>query len=283
MAYAGGKDGPGVWQRTINQITPHDVFVSAFAGDCAVSRHIRHAQAMILIDRDLDVIRSWQKRQWPGLLLSCADSIGWLRSSFLLQEATRKTVGSSADGRRGKSSLKYTGWQPVKARKLFEPPAWQPGADAFFSGMVPGQNLNQFPRVFVYLDPPYLLSTRTKKKIYKHELTTDDHWELLRIARLLPCHVLIHGYPSNMYGQKLHDWRSFTFLASTRGGQRTEQVWCNYPDPQELHDYSYVGENRRVRERIARRRRNWLAALKRVGPHERGAILQALLPLAPKQ
>ena len=281
MAYAGGKDGPGVWQRAVNQITPHDVFVSAFAGDCAVTRHIRPAASTVLIDLDPDVVRHWESRRWEGLRVYCMDALTWLRHRFRLQAPPQKTAGSSAAGKRRESS--YTGWEPVKRKKPFEIPAWQPGADAIFRGMVPGSDPATPPRVFVYLDPPYLLSTRTKQRIYRHELTTEDHWELLRIARQLPCHCLIHGYPSNMYGQALHDWRSFTFLASTRGGQRTEQVWCNYPDPIELHDYAHVGEDRRVRERIARRRRNWLAALKRVGPHERGAILQALLPLMPKQ
>lgn len=268
MAYAGGKDGPGVWQRAVNQITPCDVFVSAFAGDCAVTRHIRPAAAMVLIDLDPDVVCRWESRRWEGLRVYCLDALTWLQHRFRLQGLPPGTAAQ----KRGVSSL-----------KLPTLPNWRPGADAVFRGMVPQLPATQPPRVFVYMDPPYLMSTRTKKKIYRHELTEDDHWRLLDIARQLPCHCLIHGYPSNMYCQALDGWRTFTFQASTRGGMRTEQVWANYPDPVELHDYSCVGENRRVRERIARRRRNWLAALKRVGPHERGAILQALLPLIPKQ
>lgn len=38
MAWPGGKDGSGVAQRLINQIPPHDVFVSPFLGDCAILR-----------------------------------------------------------------------------------------------------------------------------------------------------------------------------------------------------------------------------------------------------
>ena len=278
MAYAGGKDAPGVWQRVINQVTPHDVFVSAFAGDCAVSRHIRHARSMVLIDKDASVISSWESRRWEGLRLVCGDAIIWLQVTFRLKSRIPgiPTAPGHAAMKGGASSL----------------PTWRPGAADVFRDMVPELDSGLIdkvgvrpppPRVFVYLDPPYLLSTRTKKRIYDHELSTDDHHQLLVLVRQLPCHVLIHGYPSNLYSQMLSDWRSFTFLAQTRGGQRTEQVWCNYPDPVELHDYAHVGENRRVRERINRRRRNWYAALKRVGPHERGAILQALLPLFTKQ
>jgi len=49
----------------------------------------------------------------------------------------------------------------------------------------------------------------------------------------------------------------------------------NFPEPAELHDYRYLGDDKRQRERIARRRRNWLAGLKRASPLERRAILDA--------
>ena len=68
MAYPGGKDGSGVWQNLINQIPPHDVWVSAFAGDCAVTRHIRPAASSVLIDRDAGVLRRWISRLRPETL-----------------------------------------------------------------------------------------------------------------------------------------------------------------------------------------------------------------------
>ena len=303
MAYAGGKDGAGVWQRIVNQIPPHDVWVSAFAGDCAVTRHIRPAAATVLIDLDREVLRRWELRPRPGQLLYAWDAVTWLREAFFrrslqdesLKSATAAAVagssvaGSSDDCRQmprnptdAAADATFSGCRAV----------WEPGAVAFFRGLVPqaapvaetrvaaggdsGSRDPVPPRVFVYADPPYLHSTRGKTKIYRHELDEDSHMRLLTVLRELPCQVLLHGYPSTLYSEALQDWRTFTFKAMTRGGMRTEQVWCNYREPLELHDYSQVGTNKRQRERIRRRCRNWSAALARVGPLERGAILQAL-------
>src|SRR3954451_2058388 len=63
MAWPGGKDGSGVVQRLINQIPPHDVFVSAFLGDCAILRKKLPAKLSIGIDLDRANIERWAKWQ----------------------------------------------------------------------------------------------------------------------------------------------------------------------------------------------------------------------------
>ena len=57
----------------------------------------------------------------------------------------------------------------------------------------------------------------------------------------------------------------------------TEQVWCNYPRPAELHDARFVGGDKRERaERVRRRVRNWVDGLARMMPAERQAVLDAI-------
>lgn len=82
--YPGGKDGAGVVHRLVNQIPPHDVFVSAFLGDCAVLRRKRPAARSVGIDLDAAVLRRWIERpnQVPGLELYHCDGIEWLRHQF---------------------------------------------------------------------------------------------------------------------------------------------------------------------------------------------------------
>jgi DNA adenine methylase len=100
---------------------------------------------------------------------------------------------------------------------------------------------------------------------------------LLDTALRLPCNVMISHYPHQMYAHALRDWRSFTFDAQTRGGSRAkEQVWCNYDEPAELHDARFVGSNKRERERVRRRVRNWVEGLDRMLPDERQAVLDAI-------
>ena len=130
---------------------------------------------------------------------------------------------------------------------------------------------------FVYLDPPYLHETRTKKNLYNHELSDEDHMTLLELIKDLPCMVMISGYGSKLYSSMLSDWNTTTFQAMTRGGKpATEWLWYNYKEPIALHDYSYLGDNYRERERIKRKKERWINKLENMPLLERRALLQAM-------
>lgn len=254
MAWPGGKDGAGVYQRLINQIPPHEIFVSAFLGDCAIMRRKLPAAVSIGIDRSRSNVERWASDQpRPDLQLYCCCGIEWLKHAFglYLVESPKKAAGD----RHQLQSL-----NPAAA-----------AAAAQFGG-------EDLRRVFVYIDPPYLIEARrSRRKIYDHELTEDQHVELLATAVRLPCQVMISHYPHPMYARTLAGWRSFTFDAQTRSGRSArEQVWCNYPEPEELHDARYVGGDKRERERVRRRVRNWTSGLERMHPVERQAIIDAI-------
>jgi 16S rRNA G966 N2-methylase RsmD len=138
-------------------------------------------------------------------------------------------------------------------------------------------------REFVYLDPPYVMSARRQSRpIYRCEMTDAQHVELLRTLQLIPPEVMvmISGYHSEMYARALSHWRLVTFEAMTRGGRTaTEHVWMNYPEPLELHDYRYLGQGFRERERIKRKRERWKAKLEKMPSLERHAILSAIAKL----
>lgn len=129
---------------------------------------------------------------------------------------------------------------------------------------------------FVYLDPPYLLTARKSGPRYPHELTEDQHRELLWLAGELPCPVMLSGYWSELYAGQLADWRHFSFVTQTRRGPATEHVWCNYPDPVALQDYRWLGGNKRERFKLARRERNLIDKLDRLPELERRALLAAV-------
>ena len=56
----------------------------------------------------------------------------------------------------------------------------------------------------------------------------------------------------------------------------TEWIWMNYPPPVELHDYRYLGDTFRDRERIKRKTKNLVSKLKRMPILERQALLAAI-------
>lgn len=84
------------------------------------------------------------------------------------------------------------------------------------------------PGVLAYVDPPYLLSTRTKRH-YAVEMTDADHEALLDTLVRFKGKVILSGYPSSMYDSYLCDWHKRYFEAHAEAGQRRQEVlWCNF-------------------------------------------------------
>lgn len=131
----------------------------------------------------------------------------------------------------------------------------------------------------VYCDPPYLMSTRSsQRRLYRHELELPGHLALLGVLVRLPCMVMVSGYESEFYSQALSTWRVVRYRTMTRGGRMAEErLWCNFPEPTELHDYRFYGRDYRERERVGRKRARWLRRLSEMPLLERRLIESALL------
>lgn len=131
-------------------------------------------------------------------------------------------------------------------------------------------------RVLIYADPPYVLATRTSSKRYRFDYTDAQHRELLAELRAAPAAVIVSGYPSELYAAELEGWRTFTFQAMTRGGPRTEQVWCNFAAGDVAHA-RFAGRNFTDRQRIKRKAARWASMYAELPPGERLAVLAAIL------
>ncbi len=130
----------------------------------------------------------------------------------------------------------------------------------------------------IYCDPPYVRETRRKKvKLYKYEYTIDNHIELLDVIKSLPCKVMISGYESELYKESLKDWHSHVFQAGCHHGMGTEWLWMNYPAPVELHDYRYLGDTFRQREKIKKKTKTWVKKFQSMPVLERQALLHAIV------
>lgn len=216
MRYIGGKNGDGTFQRIINLIPPHRVYIEPFLGSGAILRHKRPAAHSYGIDLALAPNPALVDRQDVTLLQQ--DGIAFLES-------------------------------------------YQWSGDEF-----------------IYADPPYLLSTRGGRRYYAHELEDPGHARLLAAAVKIPAKMMISGYDSPMYNAALIGWRRVEFIAYTRQHQkRTEVLWFNYEPPEVLHDHQHVGGDYRDRWRIEKRRRRWVARMKRLAPLERSALYVALV------
>lgn len=92
------------------------------------------------------------------------------------------------------------------------------------------------PTTFFYLDPPYVHSTRKSKKEYDHEMSNEDHVDLVEILLNIKGKALLSGYAHPIYdkleraGWKRHNFD--TTASITNGKQsdisktrRIESVW----------------------------------------------------------
>ena len=85
-----------------------------------------------------------------------------------------------------------------------------------------------YENVFMYIDPPYLLSTRTGKQ-YKHEMTDKDHMEFLDTLLNSKAKIMLCGYRHPLYDEKLKEWKRIELKnQSTSGRVTTEIIWMNY-------------------------------------------------------
>lgn len=242
-SYPGGKSGAGIFQRLINLIPRHRILISAFAGHCGIVRNIKPAEHTIVIDPDPEVCQWWAdwRRSPKGRALEIhnCDSIEWLRFRFGLTEY------SDAPGR-------DSAGRAVRSHDTAD--------------------------TFIFADPPYVLSERSHGKQYAHELCDDGHERLLGVLLDISpsaAAVMICGYRSRIYKWVDH-WRSIDHRVPTRGGLQDERIWMNYPDTDNLHDFRYIGNTRRQRERIRRRQINWRKQLNAMAVQERAAMLEVL-------
>jgi site-specific DNA-adenine methylase len=215
MKYLGGKGQ--TFQKLINLMPPHDVYIETHLGGGAVIRNKKPAKRNIGLEIDPKVIEMWSEEEKRGFEIIQADAVNYLKS------------------------YKFT------------------------------------DNDLIYCDPPYLRETRRRKrKFYKFEYSFDQHVELLEVIKTLPCMVMISGYESDLYKEMLKGWHIHTFQAKTNMGVATEWLWMNYPAPSQLHDYRFLGDNFRQRERLKKKKENWVSRLKSMPILERQALLFAI-------
>ena len=87
----------------------------------------------------------------------------------------------------------------------------------------------------IYADPPYVHHTRAlgadTGRYYQHEMSNEQHAELLTALNGLNGMVIVSGYPTELYNDLLNGWQTSTTqarISSNRGtNSRTEQLWMN--------------------------------------------------------
>ena len=246
MSYPGGKSGAGVYQTIINLMPPHEVYIEPFLGGGAIMRLKRPAALNIGLDLEA--------RALPP-------------ETAMLDPAAKNGDRRSTNAENGEASSRKN------ARFEFR----QADGIAFLESFKPEG------RTLIYCDPPYLMATRSGKRLYEHEMSEVDHRRLLRALQDLSpaCLLMISGYSHPLYARELKTWNVASYQTTTRGGKPVaEWLWYNFPRPVELHDYRYLGSNYREREKIKRQQKRWKGRLARMNTLQRQALLFAIAETA---
>lgn len=91
------------------------------------------------------------------------------------------------------------------------------------------------PETLHYVDPPYMAGTRDSGADYAHELSDEDHSNLLCFLKSLEGKVVLSGYPDPSYDLALEGWRRIERGALADGArERTEVLWMNFDDQPRL-------------------------------------------------
>ncbi len=91
-----------------------------------------------------------------------------------------------------------------------------------------------YPEVLMYLDPPYVRSTRKSGKLYRHEMDDAGHVELLELITASRAKIILSGYDCELYNHALAGWHKDTTLSQTTSSEMAQEtIWMNYAPPLE--------------------------------------------------
>lgn len=249
----GCKRAQGTYKFIINQIPPHHTYIEPFLGWGAIMLHKAPANHSILIDKEAEKVSSF--------LLELTSAHPTIAAALVKpDDVLWSTIGGTTESGHQRQERRGDRASLIVGDAISFLASYQWRGDEF-----------------VYLDPPYIPETRSSRHRYLFEMSTLDHQALLDVLSQVPAKVMLSGYHSKLYEKILRKWRVVTFEAITRGGtMRTEHLWCNFPEPVELHDYRYLGKNFRERQDINRMRKRWIAKLRKMPILKQRALFAAI-------
>jgi DNA adenine methylase len=243
-------------------LPPHRTYTEAFGGAWSVGFRKKRSYAEIWNDLDDELVNLFQvlrDERLAARLLELLRLTPFARTEFeecyrptrkKVERARRLIVRSfMGHGSDGASGIYRTGFRAASNRSGTTPAHdWMnyapalPALIARLAGVVierrPAIQVLQrhdAPDALHFVDPPYLTSTRSRANrrpdnggVYRHEMTEDQHAELLGVLAELEGMVVLCGYPSDLYDGLLPDWRRVERDALADGAQaRTEVLWLN--------------------------------------------------------
>ncbi len=86
----------------------------------------------------------------------------------------------------------------------------------------------------IYLDPPYVRSSRKSGALYKHEMDDAQQIQMLESIMRSKAKIILSGYQSSLYDRYLKGWIvDSTMCQTTSTAMAEEVIWMNFAPPNE--------------------------------------------------
>lgn len=256
LKYPGAKWSIAQW--IISHFPPHTTYLEPFFGSGAAFFNKKPCLVETINDLDGNIVNlfkvirdrpeelanlllwtPWSRKEYNDLLTTAKDPDYFVKTGDELEDARRMLVRMWM-GRGSKTSDRSSWRHNIQAVGSTTSRLWKQlpkhlilAADRLKDAQIECQpaikliSRYKFPEVLIYVDPPYPLCTRSKR-IYKHEMTDEDHMNLLDALDQHPGPVLLSGYACPIYDDRLQHWTRRTCKAQAEGGrQREEVLWIN--------------------------------------------------------
>lgn len=247
LRYMGSKWPLAKW--IISVMPHHHSYLEAFGGGAGVL--LQKPRSLIETYNDLDgaVCNFFQVlRERPAELVHQLSLSPWAQGDFRQihtqtddpLEAARRFFVASWQGLGGTGTFRYV----TKPAGLWRTPAslWDlthlyAVADRLMGVQIMQQDaLSLIPKfdhhgTVIYCDPPYLMTTRTSKLIYRYDFSESHHRELAVVLNnLSQAAAMVSGYAHPMYEELYRGWTRLEAthqVASRRQGKRLEVLWIS--------------------------------------------------------
>jgi len=130
---------------------------------------------------------------------------------------------------------------------------------------------------FIFMDPPYHHSTRyNQTRLYVTEMSHNDHVQFLSSVIDIKSNCMIIHPACKLYDQALHTFRTVQLSVRYHNKTSIENLYMNYPGPEQLLTYVYTGKDCWDRQRIKRKGDRLIQKLSSLPAAERNYILDRI-------
>jgi DNA adenine methylase len=264
FSWYGGKTYHLDWLLPLVNKTQHKSYVESFGGSAAVLLNKIPSEIEVYNDIHSDVVNFFKVLRTQGqelidllhltpysreeFALACeskeASSLEKARSFFVKARQVRNGLATKATPGRWSYTKK-----DARQKRALPVNQWLgaiDGLEEIFSRIkdVQIEHLDALdviarydtPDSLHYIDPPYLMSSRTGGENYSHEYNEEQHQNLLELLLTLQGKVILSGYINEMYPSILKKWKEHRRIAklanaTLKNGEkqlRQEVIWTNY-------------------------------------------------------